>query len=135
MGNAGNNILVGGAGNDTLLGGPSRDLLIGGLGADQLDGGADDDILIGGTTNYDTNITALVAIMKEWSRTDLNYHQRINDLLTGGGLNGSNTLVDGTTVLDDNAIDVLTGGAGMDWFFLNKKQDNLTDLAPQERRN
>jgi hypothetical protein len=135
IGNAGNNILVGGAGNDTLIGGPGRDLLIGGLGSDQLDGGAGDDILIGGTTNYDTNIAALQAIMKEWSRTDLNYHQRINDLLNGGGLNGSIVLVNGSTVLDDNAIDTLTGGAGMDWFFLNKKQDIIIDWVPGERQN
>ena len=71
---AGDDWLSGGVGNDTLLGGGGRDILIGGMGADSLnfttgpsatcDG--DDDIVIGGRTSYDTNQTAIAAIMAEW---------------------------------------------------------------------
>jgi Ca2+-binding RTX toxin-like protein len=57
---------VGGGGNDLLYGGSGRDLLIGGLGADTLRGGGGDDILIGGYTDYDANVQALLAVMKEW---------------------------------------------------------------------
>jgi len=34
-----------------------------------------------------------------------------------------------------DAFDTLTGGVGMDWFFLNKKQDILIDWVPGERQN
>src|SRR5262249_48357053 len=73
---AGVNILVGGAGNDQLTGGGRRDLLIGGLGTDILHGGDGQDILFGGTTDYDRNAAALMALMREWRRTDANYVTR-----------------------------------------------------------
>ena len=31
------------------------------------------DILIGGSTSYDTNVSALLTLMAEWSRTDIGY--------------------------------------------------------------
>ena len=37
-----------------------------------------------------------------------------------GGLNGS-YLLNGTTVFDDNTVDVLYGGAGVDWYFAHQK--------------
>jgi Ca2+-binding RTX toxin-like protein len=142
QGGPGNDILIGGDGNDTLKGGPGRDLLIGGLGGDVLDGGTGDDILIGGFTSFDTqvtstgtthdiNVTALQAIMAEWTRTDISYDQRVNHLRKGGGLNGSFVL-NKTTVFDDGMVNILTGGAGQDWFFKGKK-DVITDLAGNER--
>src|SRR5207302_5325888 len=89
-GSTANNVLVGGAGADALTGGTGRDLLIGGLGADTLRGGGGDDILIGGYTDYDANVQALLAVMKEWGRTDATYNTRVNHLSgTSGGLNGS----------------------------------------------
>ncbi|HVX64411.1 MAG TPA: Ig-like domain-containing protein [Pirellulales bacterium] len=117
-GSTANDILLGEAGNDVLYGGRGRNLLIGGLGADSLNGGSGDDILIGGTTDYDGNLSALDAIMAEWSRTDLTYQQRINQLTgaASGGLNGSYDL-NATTVLDDAAIDQLQGNGGTDWYF------------------
>jgi hypothetical protein len=141
-GGPGNDILIGGDGHDTLNGGPGRDLLIGGLGADVLNGGTDEDILIGDSTSYDTqvtapgtthdiNIEALQAILAEWTRTDIGYDDRVNHLRKGGGLNGSFVL-DKNTVADDGAADILTGGAGRDWFFKGKK-DSITDLAADER--
>jgi Ca2+-binding RTX toxin-like protein len=127
---------VGGAGADALTGGSGRDLLIGGLGTDTLRGGGGDDILIGGYTNYDANVTALLAVMKEWGRTDADYNTRVKHLSgsLSGGLNGSYFLK-ATTVYDDTAIDSLFGEAGSDWFFARKsgtKKDMLNDLSTGE---
>jgi hypothetical protein len=128
-GSTANNVLVGGAGNETLIGGSGRDLLIGGTGADTLRAGSGGAILIGGTTNYDANIPALLAIMKEWGRTDVDYNTRVKHLngSLGGGLNGSYRLTK-TTIHDDSVIDYLYGGAGLDWFFLDgngKRKDKV----------
>src|SRR5207244_11346146 len=89
-GSTANNILVGGAGTDTLQGGSGRDLLIGGAGADTLHGNGGDDIVIGNSTDYDSNLAALNALMAEWGRTDADYTTRVNHLTggAGGGLNG-----------------------------------------------
>jgi Ca2+-binding RTX toxin-like protein len=131
-GNSLGNVLVGGGGSNTLIGGSGRSVLIGGSGGSTVTGGASDDIVIGGTTTFDTNTKALASILKEWQRTDKNYSQRIADLKTGGGFNGNNLLVWGTTVLDNNAADTLTGGPGLDWFFCNLGPsgviDTITDL-------
>ncbi len=121
-GNAVGNILIGGAGSDTLRAGSGRSLLIGGRGSDTLVGGAADDLLISGTTVYDNDMdhAALMAILAEWKRTDRTYSQRTSDLRQGGGLNGTANLVWGSTVLDDNATDQLTGNGTLDWFFANR---------------
>jgi hypothetical protein len=93
-------------------------LLIGGGGADMLYAGSGGDILIGGTTDYDTNLAALNAIMAEWSRTDLSYDQRITQLdgSMPGGLNGAYVL-SAATVHDDGDSDEFVGGGGLDWYF------------------
>ncbi|MBI4737436.1 MAG: hypothetical protein HY766_15480, partial [candidate division NC10 bacterium] len=129
-GGKGDDILVGGAGDDTLLGGDGRDLLIGGLGADRLVGDCGDDLLIAGPTRYDANPEALRAILREWTRTDLAYGERVDHLRNGGGWNGDVTL-NKTTVVGDSAKDKLTGGAGKDWF-LSDGQDKLTDRQAAE---
>jgi ELWxxDGT repeat protein len=130
-------VLVGGPGNDTLYGGSARNLLIGGAGADTLNAGGAGDILIGGTTSYNAdtavNRTALDYIMAEWGCSD-SYSTRIKKLQNGGGLNGS-YLLNSTTVSDDNATDVLNGGAGLDWFFAHtrgKKADQIVGLTSGE---
>jgi CSLREA domain-containing protein len=115
-GSIANNVLVGGAASDTLVAGAGRDILIGGAGTDCLYAGRGDDILIGGTTDFDNNLAALNAIMAEWGRKDENYATRINRLMTGGGHNGS-FLLNASTAHNDQAIDRLFGGLGMDWFF------------------
>ncbi len=107
-------VLVGGSGNDTLYGGSGRNLLIGGAGADTLHAGSAGDILVSGYTSYDSNLTALASLMAEWDSSS-SYTTRIAKLRYGGGLNGSYVL-NSTTVFNDNAIDVLYGGAGLDWF-------------------
>jgi hypothetical protein len=129
-GGTANNVLVGGAGNDGLYGGSGRDLLIGSLGADTLRAGGGGALLIGGTTDYDANVPALLAVMKEWGRTDADYNTRIKHLqgALAGGLNGSYRLTT-ATVHDDNNADKLFGGAGMDWFVAGgkgkKNRDNV----------
>jgi Ca2+-binding RTX toxin-like protein len=133
-GNAHGNILVGGAGADTIIGGSGRSLLIGGKGSDSVTGGSADDIVIGGYTSFDTNNAALMSILAEWQRTDETYSQRVNNLKFGGGLNGTNLLVFGSTVKDDLVANTLTGGAGMDWFFMGA-HDVITDLAAGEQVN
>ena len=115
-------------------------MLIGGTGADRLVGNADDDSLIAGTTAWDNDEEALCTIMEEWSRTDLTYTQRVQRLQSGIGLNGVITLnADPSrrriTVFDDAAHDVLTGSAGLDWFFANLDSgalDKITDLHAAE---
>jgi hypothetical protein len=127
-GNALGNILIGGAGTNIITGGSGRSLLIGGTGPTTITGGSGGDILIAGTTIFDGNETALMAILKEWQRTDKTYSQRIADLKNGGGFNGTNKLIWGTTVLDnDVASTKLTGGAGLDWFFANLGPGGLLD--------
>jgi hypothetical protein len=127
-GGGGNNVLLGGAGDDVLLGGGGQNLLIGGLGADTLIAGSGDDLLIAGTTAYDENEAALDAIMAEWT-SGQDYATRIADLSgtgTGPRSNGNYFLIacgPNATVFDDDAIDVLNGGSGMDWFFTSLAQD------------
>jgi Ca2+-binding RTX toxin-like protein len=135
-GSGGHDILVGGDGNDSLTTGPNRSILIGSSGNDTLHAGGGDDLLIAGLTLYDTNATALAAIMNEWKRTDETYAQRISNLrgTTSGGLNGS-YLLKSTTVFDDAFADSLTGGAGSDWFWYNPAQDTITDLQNGEQTN
>ena len=115
VGGAGDNLLVGGDGKDVLTGGTGRDVLLGGAGADKLVGGAGDDLLVAGSTTLDADLTGLAAVLAEWTRTDLPYADRVTNLTTGGGLNGT-TALSGGTVTDDGLKDVLTGGTGTDWF-------------------
>jgi RTX calcium-binding nonapeptide repeat (4 copies) len=111
--------------------------LIGGAGADTLRGGGNDDILIGGSSDYDANVAALLAVLKEWGRTDADYTTRVKHLngTLSGGLNGSYRLT-ATTVHDDAAADSLFGEAGTDWFFAQKKgpppKDQVNDQGTGE---
>jgi autotransporter-associated beta strand protein len=134
LGGAGNNILFGEEGDDVLLGNSGRNLLIGGLGADLLLGRPGDDILVGGSTAWDTDETALSAIMGEWTSA-ADYQTRVAHLrgTMPGGLNGSFVL-NGTTVLDDLEVDLLSGGGGLDWFFTGVG-DVIVHLAPGEEEN
>ncbi|HEY2343935.1 MAG TPA: calcium-binding protein, partial [Chthoniobacteraceae bacterium] len=123
----GNTVLVGSSGNDNLIGGSGFNVLIGGVGGDTLQGGKNSDLLIGGTTAFDANVTALSAILAEWSSTTA-YATKIAHLLGTkfGGLNGS-ILLNPATVSDDGAANNLTGGAGLDWFFQGSA-DIVNDL-------
>jgi hypothetical protein len=71
--------------------------------------------------------------MAEWTGPGT-YAQRVAHVTgTPGGLNGTTYLIKGTTVLDDNKTgDTLTGGLGLDLFFVFP-QDKVTDRqAPTE---
>jgi RTX calcium-binding nonapeptide repeat (4 copies)/PKD domain len=123
IGGPGNNVLVGGDGNDILIGAGGRDLMIGGMGSDLLTGGAGEDILIGGYTTYDANVASLDAIMAIWS-SSASFSARVA-LLTGSG----GMLKAGVTVFDDDARDIMDGGAGHDLYFANTNlHDHDVDL-------
>lgn len=138
-GGGGHNVLLGGSGDDLLTGGNDRDLLIGGTGSDRLVGSAADDILIAGSTDYDASDAALAAILAEWTRTDRTYDERYDRLLSTGVGAGGAIKLDATTVHDDGVQDVLTGGAGLDWFLANLNgggvNDKITDLKAAEFAN
>jgi Ca2+-binding RTX toxin-like protein len=130
-GGGGNDLIVGDGQANVLVGGAGRGIIIGGAGADQITGGGGDTILIAGTTAYDTDPTALSALMAEWTRTDRSVVQRIADLTTGGdgALNGHYTLST-KTVFNDGASDILTGGSGLDWFFFARPDDTVKNRKP-----
>ena len=125
----GNSLLVGDASPNILIGGTGRNILIGGGGGDTLDASRSqgDNILIGGRTNWDQNVTALDAIFMEWLRTDLSFQQRLSFIQNGGDPNEP-YLLNNTTVFDDGSPDVLTGGAGRNWFFAHRKNDMITNF-------
>ena len=70
--------------------------------------------------------------MAEWGRTDVGYATRVGRLngSLGGGLNGPYRL-NASTVHDDNAADLLYGGAGMDWFFAHLSGSNADRVNGQ----
>ena len=118
--------------------------MIGGTGADSILGSDDDDILVAGTTSYDNDPVSLNAILAEWNSSHT-YANRIANI-TGNNtnasqfaarLNGNVFLHTGTgaTLFDDGARDVLTGGAGRDWFLFNSDvgvKDNVVDEGGNE---
>ena len=150
-GGGANDILVGGSGADLVAGGAGRDILVGegtpallNLGAvDRIVGDSDDDILVGGFVTWADRRDAMGAILREWS-SGRTYSQRVDNLRAGGtpggyeNHDGAGTdflLAADVTVLDDFLIDVLTGDAGRDWFFVNADgllRDRITDLAASE---
>jgi hypothetical protein len=123
----GYNILVGNGGN-TLNGNNARSLLIGGFLPSVLLGGSDDDILIGGTTDWDTNSTALTAIMTEWTQMTDSYADRVDHLLNGGGL-ADPWLLNTTTVHGNGGGNTLLGGTGQSLYFGDPNSD-VNDWNP-----
>jgi hypothetical protein len=86
-------------------------LLIGSRNEDLLVGGNDEDIHIGGFTIHDNSVAALDAIMAVWGSA-ASFSSRVATLTAPGGL-----LQAGTAVFDDDAIDLIIGGAGRDLVF------------------
>jgi uncharacterized delta-60 repeat protein len=126
-------VLIGDTGNDDLDGGAGADVLIGGDGIDLLTGGAGADVLIGGTTVHDGNLTALDAIVAEWT-SGSSYTLRLKHLqgTLAGGKNG-NYRLNATTVFNDAlAPDALTGGQGLDWFVVSLG-DTLDLMAGEQK--
>lgn len=135
-GGDGDDILVGGNGRDLLLGGNGQDLLIGGRGRDLLHGGQDEDLLIGSFTDFDDDVEALAGIMSEWTSGGT-YEERVNHLRTGIDVNGETITLDESTVHNDGARDILSGGEDRDWFFValgkkGKMKDRITTLEEDE---
>jgi phospholipase C len=132
----GASVLVGGNGNDELVGGSGASILIGGKGNDHLRGGAGDAVFIAGFTDFDANLKALKGLLSEWSRTDETYAQKVAHLTgTATGGNNDGFVLGSSTVHDDNAVDTLDGGAGMDLFFADlsgKKKDKVNGLEDGE---
>jgi hypothetical protein len=125
----GYNILVGNGGN-TLIAGSTRSLLIAGATSSTLMGGSADDILIGGTTQYDTNLTALMDIMAEWTRTDETYSTRVANIMNGGGLNGT-FMLNTSTVTGNGGGNTLDGNGGENLFFGNLVLDTTDRTAAE----
>ena len=128
-GGGGADVLLGQEGNDQISGRGGRDVIIGGLDVDQLIGGGANDLLIGGTTTHDDDADALNAILSEWVRNDASAAQRVQHLLgtLAGGKNGDVQLTTATVLDDALAADVLTGNAGLDWFWSKVGSDTITD--------
>ena len=125
-GGDGPDVLVGGDGDDFLIGTNGRDLMVGGEGADTIFGDNGEDILIGGSYVDQLNRRAVNAIMTEWTRTDLNYVDRVEHLngTASDGMNGEYRL-NASTVLDDNATDILKGKKGADYTLANPDDDKI----------
>jgi hypothetical protein len=116
VGGSGDNILVGN-GNNVLKGGIGRDLLLSGGGKSTLQAGSGEAILIGAHYIFDTNLTALDAVLAEWSRP-IAYPLRIHHLTVGGGLNGP-FVFNKATVVSQPGSTRLTTGAGLDFLILD----------------
>jgi len=129
-GSSGNNVLVGGSGVDRLTGGGGRDILIGGAGTDTLKAGSGGTIMIGETTDYDSDMVALTALLAEWGGGS-SYNVRINHLSgQAGGVNGPYVLTN-ATVQSDGVSDDLTNGAGQDWYFAKLTGANADKIKKQ----
>ena len=75
-----------------------------------------------------------MAIMKEWTRNDLSFEQRIADLISDAppsrAFNGP-YMLNKKTVFDDTSNDVLNGIA-LTWFFDDNGEDTLTGRIAQD---
>jgi hypothetical protein len=110
IGSQGNDILVGDANTLVLRGGTGRNLIIGGAAADRIFGGGGDNILIAGTTAYDTDLTALDAIMTEWAGAG-SFSDRVSALSSPS----FSYPLDLATVFADPVADSVTNGPGQNW--------------------
>jgi hypothetical protein len=136
----GGNILIGGNAN-RITAGAGRSLLIGGPNKDILESRLNGTILFPGTTVYTQGTVdkpALLAILAEWQRTDLDYASRVSNIRNGAGLTNGNQLSLGSTAFDDSAFNEIigspNGGDELDWFFVGAT-DTVQNLQPGEQTN
>lgn len=155
----GNNLIVGGTGNDRIYGNfgvvrksngdlsnggeGGQNLIIGNGGDDEIhaymymDGaeGGHGSILVAGSTTL--NQAALQSILAEWTST-----HTLSDKLfniqgsgNGSGLNGSNYLIPGLTLLGDDNSEYLYGDTdgGVNWLFADPLEDLETQLKPEDK--
>jgi parallel beta-helix repeat protein len=128
IGGAGNDILVGTTGTTLLQGGNGSNLLIADSSAATLIGGTGGNLLIGGTTSYDSNATALAAILATWDNTSTGYSARVATLMSASYL----YQLDNATVKDNGVGNLLTGGSGQNLYFAhltNPAKDSTDALA------
>ena len=108
-----------GGGDDQINGSAGRDLFFGGLGADVINAGDEEDVVLAGDNAFGADPAALAALMAEWGRTDLDYADRVDHLLNGGGLNGDYRL----DHIGDDGLNSMSGGAGLDLIFGSQAVD------------
>jgi len=111
----GTDVLLGEDGDDWLYGGSGKSVLIGGLGVDNVKAGSKGDILIGGQTAYDDSSDDLAQILAEWTAKGT-AATHVANLTNGLPPDQRIHLRAGDGFIDDDAADVLYGGAGSDWF-------------------
>jgi hypothetical protein len=98
-------LLLGGAGDDVVSGFDGNDVIAGGAGHDALLGMDGHDILIAGSIAPDTTAAALRAMGVEWAASKTTTAQEA---------------ATADQVVTDSEFDVLTGGAGSDWFIVSR---------------
>jgi len=130
FGGPGSDLIHGGSGDDWLDGGDGADLIIGGFGSDLIFGGGNSDLVIAGDTIYD--VDQLVEIRDYWRRPDLSYSERVEGLRDGIDHNDQVLFLNSDTVIDDGVFDLLFGGLGDDWFWLNPATDLAVDRVTRE---
>jgi hypothetical protein len=131
-GGGGNNILVDGTGSDAITGGSAHDLIISGGGMDLLTSVGHGDIMIAGWTDFDdpsvqSNTTTLRAVMNAWTAAQ-SYPTRAAHVLSLLSTSGANA----GHVHGDAAIDLLTGGPGLDLFLASVAAEISGRHAPEE---
>jgi|GEM_PF-1249566 len=98
-------IVVGGAGDDRLAGGLGGNILIGGAGADTLRAGNRGDVMVDASTQLDSDVDALFALLGTWNSC-ATMDDRVNAVVSALEIDESN-----------DGVDQLFGGAGNDLIF------------------
>ncbi|TWT86556.1 Bifunctional hemolysin/adenylate cyclase precursor [Pseudobythopirellula maris] len=119
-------VLVGGHGVDLLFGGDGADMLIGGGDIDTLYGEGGEDLMIGASTEYDTNLDALIEAIAVWAGASA-YEERIEQLSDPEALI---RFIPVDTIQEDLVADQIEGGADRDWFVLSASNGVYSPLGP-----
>lgn len=119
-GEGGHDFVSGGDGDDRLFGGLGRDVLIGGKHQDYLFGQEDDDLLIGDDLSYLGSAAVTQQHLINLWKAPQSPAVRISTL---------RPFIRAGTVKNDNALDLLFGRTGHDWFLDFHRQDGLRDFV------
>jgi hypothetical protein len=88
-------------------------------------------MMIGAKTIYDSNLTALDAILAEWASGN-SYATRISNILTGSTTGYALT---SSAVIDDGVANTMTGpttgAAPLNWFIKKNAGDKVTKRASE----
>ena len=136
----GDDVLQGGLGDDIIFGGDGLDILIGGQGNDQLDGGTGADYMAGegGDDTYFVDNVGDNVIEGKNQGTDtvvssISYTLGINvenlTLAKGAGdINATGNALN-NIITSNDGVNVLTGGAGDDTYYVNNAADTVVELT------